>query len=63
MRAARSLGATPFTAFVRVYMPNTVSGVGAGSIMVFILSIGYYITPRWSAGGPARSYPISSPCM
>ena len=50
MRAARSLGATPFTAFVRVYMPNTVSGVGAGCIIVFILSIGYYITPALVGG-------------
>jgi len=50
MRAARSLGATPFTAFVRVYMPNTVSGVGAGCILVFILSIGYYITPALVGG-------------
>ena len=50
MRAARSLGATPFTAFVRVYMPNTISGVGAGCIMVFILSIGYYITPALVGG-------------
>ncbi len=49
-RAARSLGATPFTAFVRVYMPNTFSGVGAGCIMVFILSIGYYITPALVGG-------------
>ena len=49
-RAARSLGASPFTAFVRVYMPNTVSGVGAGCIMVFILSIGYYITPALVGG-------------
>ena len=50
MRAARSLGATPFTAFVRVYMPNTVSGIGAGCILVFILSIGYYITPALVGG-------------
>ncbi|MDE0212657.1 MAG: ABC transporter permease [Deltaproteobacteria bacterium] len=50
MRAARSLGATPFTAFVKVYMPNTVAGVGAGCIMVFILSIGYYITPALVGG-------------
>ncbi len=50
MRAACSLGATPFTAFVRVYMPNTVAGVGAGCIMVFILSIGYYITPALVGG-------------
>ncbi len=50
MQAARSLGASPFTAFVRVYMPNTVPGIGAGSILVFILSIGYYITPALVGG-------------
>ncbi len=50
LRAARSLGANPFTAFVRVYMPNTVAGVGAGSILVFIIAIGYYITPALVGG-------------
>ena len=50
MRAARSLGANPFTAFVKVYMPNTVAGVGAGSILVFIIAIGYYITPALVGG-------------
>ena len=50
LRAARSLGANQFTAFVRVYMPNTVSGIGAGCILVFILSIGYYITPALVGG-------------
>jgi len=50
LRAAKSLGATPFTAFVRVYMPNTVPGIGAGAILVFILSIGYYITPALVGG-------------
>ena len=50
MRAARSLGANPVVAFVRVYMPNTVSGIGAGSILVFILAIGYYITPALVGG-------------
>lgn len=50
MRAARSMGANPFTAFVRVYMPNTVAGVGAGSILCFILAIGYYITPALVGG-------------
>ena len=50
MRAARSLGASPFTSFVRVYMPNTVPGIGAGCILVFILSIGYYITPALVGG-------------
>lgn len=50
MRAAKSLGATPFIAFVRVYMPNTVAGVSAGAILVFILAIGYYITPALVGG-------------
>ncbi len=50
VRAARSLGATEFTAFWRVYFPQTISGIGAGSILVFILSIGYYITPELVGG-------------
>ncbi len=50
-RAARSLGATPFTAFRRVYMPLTLPGVGAGGLLTFILSLGYYITPAL-VGGP-----------
>jgi len=50
LRAARSLGANPLTAFVRVYMPQTIPGVGAGSILVFILAIGYYITPALVGG-------------
>ena len=50
MRAARSMGANPLVAFVRVYMPNTVAGIGAGGILVFILAIGYYITPALVGG-------------
>jgi putative spermidine/putrescine transport system permease protein len=50
-RAARSLGATPFTAFRRVYVPQTLPGVGAGCLLTFILSLGYYITPAL-VGGP-----------
>ncbi len=50
MRAARSMGATPFTAFRRVYFPNTIAGIGAGGILVFILSIGFYITPALVGG-------------
>ena len=50
MRAAQSLGANPFTAFVRIYMPQTVPGVGAGSLLVFIVSVGYYITPALVGG-------------
>ena len=50
LRAAKSLGATNFTAFWRVYFPQSVPGIGAGSILVFILSIGYYITPEIVGG-------------
>jgi len=50
MRAARSLGATPTLAFIKVYMPQTVPGVGAGGLLVFILAIGYYITPALVGG-------------
>lgn len=51
LRAARSLGASPLSAFWRVYAPQTVPGVVAGSLMTFILSLGYYITPAL-VGGP-----------
>ncbi len=50
MRAARSLGAKPFTAFRRIYVPNSIPGIGAGAILVFILAIGYYITPELVGG-------------
>ncbi len=50
MRAAKSLGATDWTAFWRVYAPQTVPGIGAGSLLVFILAIGYYITPALVGG-------------
>jgi putative spermidine/putrescine transport system permease protein len=50
MRAAQSLGATPLHAFFRVYLPLTMPGIGAGCILVFILSIGFYITPALVGG-------------
>ncbi len=50
MRAAKSLGANGFYAFWRVYAPNTLPGVGAGCLLVFILAIGYYITPALVGG-------------
>ena len=50
VRAARSLGATSWTAFWRVYFPQSVPGIGAGAVLVFILSIGYYITPELVGG-------------
>jgi len=54
MRAARSLGANPVVAFFRVYVPQTVPGMGAGGILVFILSIGYYITPALIGGSSGQ---------
>jgi putative spermidine/putrescine transport system permease protein len=50
-RAAVSLGSHPFGAFWRVYVPQTYPGIGAGALLVFILAIGYYITPAL-LGGP-----------
>jgi putative spermidine/putrescine transport system permease protein len=50
VRAAQSMGATPVRAFWKVYFPQSVPGIGAGAILVFILSIGYYITPALVGG-------------
>ncbi len=50
VRAAKSLGATNWTAFWRVYFPATIPGIGAGGLLVFILAIGYYITPALVGG-------------
>lgn len=51
MRAARSLGASSPVAFITVYLPQSWPGIAAGSFLVFILAIGYYITPEL-VGGP-----------
>ena len=50
MRAAMNLGARPTTAFIRVYLPQTVPGISAGGLLVFVLAIGYYITPALVGG-------------
>ncbi len=55
VRAARSLGANDWTAFRRVYFPQSVPGIGAGAILVFILAVGYYITPEL-VGGPSGMF-------
>ncbi|OMH25930.1 ABC transporter permease [Motiliproteus sp. MSK22-1] len=49
-RAALSLGAKPIPAFIRIYMPMTLPGISAGALLVFIISIGYYITPALVGG-------------
>ena len=50
VRAAVSLGSPPLAAFFRVYVPQTYPGIGAGALLVFILSIGYYVTPALLGG-------------
>jgi putative spermidine/putrescine transport system permease protein len=55
VRAAKSLGANDWTAFWRVYFPQSVPGIGAGAILVFIMAVGYYITPEL-VGGPSGMF-------
>ena len=50
LRAAISLGSPPLAAFFRVYVPQTYPGIGAGGLLVFILCIGYYVTPALLGG-------------
>ena len=49
-RAARSLGGTSWTTFRRIYLPQTIPGIAAGSLLVFILAVGYYLTPALVGG-------------
>ena len=58
IQAARSLGANPVRAFWQIYLPLSLPGVFAGAIIVFILSLGFYITPAL-LGGP-RSTMLST---
>ena len=50
VRSARSLGANPWQAFRRVYLPQVLPGVAAGCLLVFILAIGSYVTPALIGG-------------
>jgi len=50
MRAAASLGAPEWKRFLRVYLPLTMPGVAAGAVMVFMLSVGFYVTPALVGG-------------
>jgi len=49
-RAAESLGSNKFQAFIRVFLPLSLPGVGAGSLLVFIYSLGFFITPALLGG-------------
>jgi putative spermidine/putrescine transport system permease protein len=55
MKAAKSLGAHPVIAFITIYIPLSKAGIGAGSLLVFILAVGYYITPEL-VGGPGDQF-------
>ncbi len=57
LRAAQNLGASPWTAFLRIFLPLSMPGIFAGCVLVFILSLGFYITPEL-LGGPS-DYMIS----
>ena len=50
LRAALSMGARPINAFLRIYLPMTLPGLSAGALLVFIISVGYYITPALVGG-------------
>ena len=52
--AARSLGARPSTAFLRVFLPLSIPGIAAGALMVFIQALGFYVTPAL-LGSPSDS--------
>ena len=51
IRAAKSLGASPAAAFLQVYFPQTLAGLTAGSVVVFVITLGFYITPTLLGGG------------
>ncbi len=49
--AARGLGASDWQVFRRIWLPLTLNGVFAGCVLVFVLSLGFYITPALLGGG------------
>ncbi|TPN85624.1 ABC transporter permease [Mesorhizobium sp. CU2] len=58
MQAARSLGAGPLNAFFRIYLPQIVPGISAGGLLVFILALGYYVTPLLLGGQGDQMLPF-----
>lgn len=50
VRAAYTLGAGPTRAFLRVFLPLSLPGVAAGGLLVFVLSLGFFITPALLGG-------------
>jgi len=54
LRASQSLGANPFTTFFKIFWPQSIPGIGAGGLLVFVLSVGYYITPALVGGSSGQ---------
>lgn len=57
MRAAASLGAAPLRAFRAVWLPLTLPGIGAGTVLVFVQALGFYVTPALLGGGADQMLP------
>ncbi len=53
MRVARSLGAPPRRAFLHIFLPLSRPGIAAGCVLVFLLAVGFYVTPAL-LGGPGQ---------
>ena len=51
VKAAASLGARPAVAFIDIYLPQTVPGLTAGCMLVYVIALGFYITPALIGGG------------
>ena len=51
VRAAMSMGASATYAFWRVYVPQSLAGLSGGTVLVFVLSLGFYVTPAILGGG------------
>ena len=58
-RAASGLGATPFATFLQVTLPLSMPGVAAGVLLVFVLALGFYITPAHGRR-PARHHAVDA---
>jgi putative spermidine/putrescine transport system permease protein len=51
VQAARGLGAGPLESFLRVYLPLSLPGIAGAGVLVFILTLGFFVTPSILGGG------------
>jgi putative spermidine/putrescine transport system permease protein/spermidine/putrescine transport system permease protein len=59
VRASASLGASPLRAFWQVFFPLTLPGLAAGTMLVFVLCLGFYVTPAVLGGGRVLMWSMS----